>query len=107
MFGFPEAALDDRRQRVDLTHWAFDPGNVAPTAGLERDVGQSTLTRFGLPIVTVRSGSNGRPPKSKDTCKPNTVTDPRLAFSISCANPENGTTSWRNRDGERRSDTQC
>ena len=82
-------------------------GNVAPTAGLERDVGQSTLTRFGLPIVTVRSGSNGRPPKSKDTCKPNTVTDPRLAFSISCANPENGTTSWRNRDGERRSDTQC
>ena len=40
MFGFPEAALDDRRQRVDLTHWAFDPGNDAPTADLERDMGQ-------------------------------------------------------------------
>ena len=40
MFGFPEAALDDRQQRVDLTHWAFDPGNDAPTADLERDMGQ-------------------------------------------------------------------
>jgi hypothetical protein len=30
--------------------------------------------------------------ESKDTCKPNTVTDPRVALSIFYANLENGTT---------------
>ena len=25
---------------VDLIHWTLDPGNVAPTTGIEQDVGQ-------------------------------------------------------------------
>jgi hypothetical protein len=31
--------------RVNLSHWMLDLGNFAPTAGLERDVGQQAARR--------------------------------------------------------------
>ena len=42
--GCSEADACGRQQRVNLTHWTLDPGDVAPTAGLERDVGQQAAT---------------------------------------------------------------
>jgi hypothetical protein len=40
IYGYPEAAGHDRRVRVNVSQWTLDPGNVCPTAGLERDLGQ-------------------------------------------------------------------
>jgi hypothetical protein len=35
---------------ADLTHWTLDPGNVTPTAGLERDVGLQAAIMHSEPL---------------------------------------------------------
>jgi hypothetical protein len=42
-------AGDDRQQWINLTHWTLDPGNVAPMAGLERDLGQQAALALQTP----------------------------------------------------------